>query len=279
MNNYIQILGIITIILTLFACTLIAPNISKSLMYSPYKGTKEEFKKISNKFKRNEEFINFMASDDTKLTGMLINYHKPANWNDIIFLYSHGNGSWIGGLFDLPQIDMLSNFGSIFAYDYRQYGLSEGFVDEKGTYCDIIGAWKYLTQIKKVSPNKIIVYGHSMGGAVSTKLISILINKKQKLPLGLILDSTFSSVLDMGNHIMPGCGWIANYTYDNIKNLQQIDGIIPILVMHSPNDETVPYSQSIKIKENCKCTYVIINGSHNAPVFNDETLKFIRGLL
>ncbi len=251
------------------------PIISKFFMYSPRKATEYEFYKLSNKFKRNEEIINFKASDQIKLTGMLINYHKKANWNDIIFLYSHGNGAWIGELLHSPQIDILSNFGSVFAYDYRQYGLSDGLINEKGTYYDILGAWNYLTKIKQIPPNKIIVYGHSMGGAVSTKLVSMLIEKKQKLPLALILDGTFSNIVDMGNYILPGFGWIVPYTYDNIKNLQHIDGRLPILVIHSPDDETVPFYQSIKIKENCKCIHVKITGTHNVPIYNKKTLEFI----
>jgi len=248
-------------------------------MYNPYKGSKQEFLKLSKKFNREEELIIFDANDKIKLTGIFINYKKKADWNDVIFLYSHGNGAWIGELLNCPQFNELSNFGSIFTYDYRQYGISEGEISEEGTYSDIFGVWEYLTKIKKIPQKKIIVYGHSMGGAVSTKLISILINKKEKLPLALILDGTFSNVIDMGNHIIPFCGHFATYKYDNIKNLKHINGKLPIMVMHSKDDETVPYSQSIKIKENCICKHVEIKGTHNFPIYNKNVYEFIYDIL
>lgn len=261
---------------------LLIPLISKSFMYHPYKATEKEFNDLTRICKRKTELVNFESTDKIKLTGMLINYHKQAKWEDIIFLYSHGNGSWLGGLLNSHQIDMLSNFGSVFAYDYRQYGMNDGNITELGTYNDVMGAWNFLTKTKNISPKKIIVYGHSMGGAVSTKLLSMLIDNNEELPLALILDGTFSNVIDMGNHILPGFGWLSPYNYDNIKNLKNIEQHIiqtnknlPIMVMHSEEDETVPFDQSLKIKENCKCHHVKVLGSHNVPIFNKHAINFL----
>lgn len=274
-DNMLITIAIVIVFFMIFMHIYVIPTISKICMYNPRRATIDEFYKLSKKYKRNEELIKFKATDKTKLTGMFINYHKKPDWNDTIFLYSHGNGAWLGELLYSPQIHVLSNFGSVFTYDYRQYGLSEGYINEEGTYSDIMGVWNYLTQVKKISPKKIIIYGHSMGGAVSTKLVSMLVEKKQELPLALILDGTFSSVIDMGNHMIPGFGQFASYTYDNVKNLQDIDNALPILVVHSPDDETVPYQQSIKIKQNSKCKHIEIKGTHNVPIFNKNVFEFI----
>ena len=220
--------------------------------------------------------------DQTNLTGIFINYKRKAKWNDdIIFLYSHGNGAWVGALFESSQIEFLSKFGSIFVYDYRQYGLSEGVINEHGTYSDILGAWNYLTQIKKINPNKIVLYGHSMGGAVTTYLLASLLKANKtlpELPRAMIIEGTFSSIVDMADHIFPGLGKICIYDYDNIKNLQYINNIIPILVMHSPSDETIPYYQSLKIKKKCKCSHIAIDGTHSVPIFNNDVINFIKNI-
>ncbi len=277
-SSYLNMIALFGI-LFLASYNYIISTIANSFMYCPYKASKSELDALSKKYKRNEEHIIFNADDGTKLSGIFINYDKKASWDDTIFLYSHGNGSWIGGLLNSPQIKMLSKFGSVFAYDYRQYGLSEGIINEKGTYSDILGAWNYLTQVKNINPKKIIVYGHSMGGAISTKLLALLVEKykndQSKLPQALILDGTFSNVIDMGNHIFPGFGNLAIHEYDNIKNLIFINQSISILVMHSPDDETVPFNQSLKIKNNCKCNHVEINGTHNIPIFNSKVDEFI----
>lgn len=281
MENYeiiIIIIIMVFLILLLFYIYII-PLVAQSMMYHPYKATRSEYDILSKRFGRNEEFVKFLATDKTELTGFLINYHKNADWNDIIFLYSHGNGAWIGGLLNSPQIDILSKFGSVFVYDYRQYGLSSGSISEKGTYSDIMGAWLYLTIQKNIPPDKIIVYGHSVGGAISTKLISMLIENNKELPLALILDGTFSSIVDMGNHLFPGLGIFSPINYNNVKNLQHINGSLPVLVMHSQDDEVVPYDQSLKIKENCKCKHIKIKGNHCAPIFNKEVFEFIDNVI
>lgn len=274
-ETVISVLLLLGVTVTL-SYNYLATTLANSFIYYPYKATQLEFDKLSKAYGRNEIFVNFKATDKINLTGMLINYNKKAKWNDdIIFLFSHGNGSWIGGLFNSHQLEILSNYGSIFVYDYRQYGLSDGTISEDGTYSDILGAWRYLTENKKINPKNIVVYGHSLGGAVSTHLLATLIKKSQDLPRALILDGTFSNIVDMGNHLIPGFGDLAVHNYNNIKNLQYINEIVPVLVMHSKSDDVIPYNQSLKIKNTCKCTHITIDGSHNNPVYNNKVINFI----
>lgn len=266
-------------------------TVTNSLLYMPYKATMNEFNDLSKEFKRNEEFVNFKSNDNLDLTGMLINYRKKADWNDIIFLYSHGNASWIGHFFNSHAITILSHFGSVFVYDYRAYGLNQGNLSEEGTYMDVLGAWNFLTKVKNVPPNKIIIYGHSMGGAVSTKLMSILVENNQiknkkisedELPRGMILNGTFSNLADMGNCMFIGLGYLAYYKYDNVQNLKLIEKYLckdniqfPILIVHSKDDEIIPFEQSIKLKNACSSYHIKTTGSHNVPVFDKYVIDFI----
>ena len=90
-------------------------------------------------------------------------------------------------------INTLSNYGSIFIYDYSGYGVSNGIPTEKTAYNDIENIWKYLVENKKVNPNKIIVYGQSLGCAISSYLICNLIKKEDENFEGVKKDFPFLS--------------------------------------------------------------------------------------
>jgi abhydrolase domain-containing protein 17 len=47
---------------------------------------------------------------------------------------------------------------NVMAYDYSGYGLSEGEPSEEAVYSDAEAAFAYLVNVKKASPNKIILY-------------------------------------------------------------------------------------------------------------------------
>ena len=70
-------------------------------------------------------------------------------------LYIHGNAEDLGDI--RPMLDRLHRWGfSIFAYDYRGYGTSEGYPSERNAYEDADVAYTYLTQQLKVPPGQII---------------------------------------------------------------------------------------------------------------------------
>ena len=81
-------------------------------------------------------------------------------------LFSHGNAEDIFTSENFTQ--KLSDAGfNVFAYDYRGYGLSEGKPSEKNSYEDAETAYNYLTNELKNAPEKIIIFGRSLGGAVA----------------------------------------------------------------------------------------------------------------
>ena len=86
-------------------------------------------------------------------------------------LYSHGNGEDIGWLDELFKWYNELGF-SVFAYDYRGYGLSTGTPDEDECYADADAVFAYLTNAYHVPPERIIVHGRSLGGAMAVHLAS-----------------------------------------------------------------------------------------------------------
>ena len=114
--------------------------------------------------------VRFRASDGVRLHGWYI----PADEQEAgeqrgAVLFFHGNGGNISGWF--PAIEPFRDLGfDAFLIDYRGYGESEGEPSERGTYLDAEAAWRYLTDERGIAPERIVLGGRSLGGAVATWL-------------------------------------------------------------------------------------------------------------
>lgn len=270
---------ILIIIIILFAIFYkFIPILNDKLLFHPTKVSFNDFENVAANYPKNSEISTFNANDGTKLTGLLFNHNKMPKWSDTIFLFSHGNGGWIDNNIHYKSLKVLSNYGSIFLYDYRGYGASEGIPSEKGLYDDILGSWNYLINIKNVATNNVIIFGHSLGSSVSSKLVCELVRKKMDLPKALILEAPFSSLSDIASTIYPSLSNFVAYEFDNVKNIKNIGKKIPVCLFHSKSDEMIPYEQSLKIKKTCDCKMIEIYGTHNDPIYDDKVYTFLETL-
>ena len=114
-------------------------------------------------------------------------------------LYFHGNGSNNGDLTQLAAIFHQLEV-SVLLIDYRGYGQSSPiFPNEARVYEDATAAWQYLTQVQQIEPERIFVYGHSLGGAIAIELAT-----KHPEMAGLIVEGTFTSIQDMAGLMQIG---------------------------------------------------------------------------
>lgn len=81
---------------------------------------------------------------------------------------------------------------SVFMLEYRGYGLSTGSPDETGLMIDAQTAYDYLRNRSETRDNDIVIYGQSLGGAVSVQLVAK--NQNDKRLIGLVLENTFLSM-------------------------------------------------------------------------------------
>lgn len=143
-------------------------------------------------------------------------------------LFSHGNGEDIGQI--EPFLIKLRDGGfSVFAYDYRGYGTSAGYSTEEHAYADINAAYRYLLEVRKIPPHRIILHGRSLGGGVAVDLAT------RELVAGLILESTFTSAARVLSRIR----LIPFDRFESIDKLREVG--CPILVMHGRKDWTIPF--------------------------------------
>ncbi len=195
------------------------------------------------------EIIKLTSEDGTKLSAIhLLNPNAKYT-----ILYAHGNASDLGTI--QPRLEELINIGfSVFAYDYRGYGTSEGKPSEKNAYKDIDTAYNYLTQELKISPQQIIVFGRSVGGGSAIDLAS------RKAVAGLIIESTFISAfkVKIPFTLLP---------FDRFPNLEKIQKVkCPVLIMHGKLDEVVPFYHSEKLFEQApppKLSLWVEEANHN----------------
>jgi len=168
-------------------------------------------------------------------------------------LFSHGNAEDLGGV--LPLLAVLRDLGfSVFAYDYRGYGLSEGRPSEGNVYADIDAAYDYLTRDLRVPPERVILYGRSLGAGAAVDLAS------RRLVGGLILESPFLTAFRVMTRIpvLP---------FDKFRNVDKIGRVrCPVLVMHGEADEIVPLWHGERLFERApgpKTMVVIPSAHHN----------------
>ncbi|MFN5261934.1 MAG: alpha/beta hydrolase [Pseudanabaena sp.] len=187
--------------------------------------------------------------DDVQLTTKdnvnLDAWFVPAKDNDQIgkgvILFCHGNGGNIGNR--VSYLPIFKDLGlATFLFDYRGYGKSEGKPSEEGTYSDVEAAWQYLTQEKQIPPQKIIIYGESLGGAIASFLAQKISQQDGKNSAGgLILASTFTSISDRSAELYPflPIRFLSRFSYNSIDRLPSIK--IPVLIIHSTDDEIIPF--------------------------------------
>lgn len=194
----------------------------------------------------------------------------PAQNASYTILFCHGNAGNISHRLD--SLLLFREWGlNCLIFDYRGYGRSGGRPSEKGIYQDAAACWKWLTEVRQIPPETIILYGQSLGGAVAANLAAQLAEQAGPQPAGLVIESTFSSLVDIGRHYYPWfpVRWFVRFRFDTVQAVRKV--YIPVLVIHSPNDEIVPFELGQKIFENANSPkqFSRISGSHNEGFLQD----------
>jgi fermentation-respiration switch protein FrsA (DUF1100 family) len=200
------------------------------------------------------ESVTFNAADGLQLSGWYI----PVQNAELTVLFCHGNGGNM--MHRLDSINILYNLGlSCFIFDYRGYGYSRGKPTEEGTYLDARAAYKWLTENKKIPPDKIIVFGRSLGGSIAAQLTS------KVTAIALIIESAFTSYVDIARKFYPymPVRWFASFAYKTIDYVKDVR--CPVMIIHSKNDEIVPFEFGLELYQaaNEPKEFVEIFGSHN----------------
>ncbi len=197
--------------------------------------------------------VHFRTSDGLELNGWLI--RNPQAKSTMIL--AHGNAGNIGDR--LPKIKFFYDLGlSVFIFDYRGYGQSQGRPSEQGIYQDTQAAYDYLMSREDVSHNPVFIYGASLGGVVA---IDLALHRPIK---ALIVDSTMTSAPDMAKRLYPFLPTaFMSIRFDSIHKIPQVR--VPKLLMHSSDDEVIPFAMGRALFKAASEPKIFIqtHGSHN----------------
>ncbi len=203
------------------------------------------------------EELDLVTSDAVHLHGWYLPAEEPLG----ALVFCHGNAGNISHRLAAAQALHAMRL-SVLLFDYRGYGKSEGSPSEEGTYRDGEAAYEFLRS-RGFAPERIALYGESLGGAVAIELA-----RRRKVACAVI-ESTFTSLPDMGAAIYR---WLpvrllARIHYDNRAKVAALD--VPLLLIHSPEDEIVPFRHAERLVEAARepRQLLVTAGSHNSGGF------------
>jgi hypothetical protein len=155
-------------------------------------------------------------------------------------LFSHSNAGNIESWSGLIRALVATGY-SVFAYDWRGYGKSEGKPTVPGVCRDGLSAFDYLVRERKIPGSQIAVYGCSLGTGVSTYIAS----KRQCA--GIILQAGFSSLRQTSIDLIPAVRFVPGFLYfrpgmDNADILSR--SRVPLLLLHGEFDSMIPLSHA-----------------------------------
>ncbi|MFQ5569098.1 MAG: alpha/beta hydrolase [Rhodothermales bacterium] len=205
------------------------------------------------------ETVRLQTEDGELLHGWWVPAEKEER---AVLLFFHGNAGNISNRID--SIEIFHRLGlSVLLFDYRGYGHSTGTPSEEGLYRDAEAAWRYLTEVRRVDPSRIVLFGRSLGGGAATWLAT------QHNTGALIIESTFTSVPDVAAEHYPflPVRLLARSRFDNLSRIDDVQ--TALLIVHSPDDEIIPFEHGKRLFEAARQnkTFLQLEGGHNDGIF------------
>ncbi|KAI4335248.1 hypothetical protein L6164_013912 [Bauhinia variegata] len=187
------------------------------------------------------------SSDGVRLHAWFIKLFPECRGPTILFFQE--NAGNIAHRLEMVRIMLQRLQCNIFMLSYRGYGASDGYPSQQGITKDAQAALDHLSQRTDIDTSRIVVFGRSLGGAVGAVLTK---NNPDKVA-ALILENTFTSILDMAGVLLPFLKWfiggscskgpkLLNFLVRSPWSTVDVVGQIkqPILFLSGLQDEMVP---------------------------------------
>jgi uncharacterized protein len=221
------------------------------------------------------------AVDGGKLHGWFVQAtQQPAT---ATLLYCHGNGGnlthvgWYAEALATKGFDVL-------VFDYRGYGRSAGVLtDETGIYADAEAAYEYLRRERHVAPERLALYGLSLGTTAAIDLAA------RKPCAALVVESGLSSASELASAALPWLPswlhWLGKNRFESAQKIAKVR--CPVLITHGTSDEVIPVEQGRKLfaaAPQPKQLEIIEGGTHNligdqGKTYFDKVIGFLQQTL
>ncbi|WP_290524023.1 alpha/beta hydrolase [Alcanivorax sp.] len=184
--------------------------------------------------------------------------------------YLHGNAQNIST--HLANVHWLPARGyNVFLLDYRGYGLSEGKPRLPEVYADVQLGLDWLRTARRTE-GPLVVFGQSLGGALATTVLGEQDNAQAADCV--VLEAAFASYRDITSDIMKTSWLLWPFRWLVVPGMPEREqdpeqrivaiGPTPLLVMHSDEDEVVPYAHGERLYAAAQApkTFQPLHGSH-----------------
>ncbi len=170
------------------------------------------------------------TADGNRITAVFLPNPQASH----VLLFGHGNKQDLGLAGE--RLRQFRDHGwAVLAYDYPGYGTSTGKPSEAGCHAALAAAYTFLTSIMGFPPEKIVLYGLSLGAGPAIDLAS-------REPIGgLITEGAFLSAFRVITtwKILP---WDR---FDNLGKMPRVRA--PLLSIHATEDHTVPFHHGLAL--------------------------------
>ncbi len=177
------------------------------------------------------EDVEFAAPDGATLHG----WYCPSPDPIATVLYLHGNAGNLSHRAPILRRLQRELGVTTLIIDYRGYGRSEGSASVAAAIEDARAAHAFLARKAGVAKSSIVLMGRSLGGALAVEVAAAAPVR------ALIIESTFSSLVDAAQHHYPYLAWIVpEAKLNTAARIAKFKG--PLFQSHGDRDGTIPLS-------------------------------------
>lgn len=229
-------------------------KVEDNVIFRPHLTIDEQELEKEGVTKENEVLIDMPDTENEKLHGYFI--PSPIKANKVV-LYLHGRAHNNGNSVKICKTIQEKIPVDVLIADYRGFGKSPGSPSEKSVVDDAEAMYNYLIK-KGYKPEDIIVYGHSLGGAIGIQLAKRLQSKVKYL----VVQSSFSSIKELKddykekylsfissnpikNVLEKVASKVIDFTVFNSKEaIKDLSPETKLLIIHGRKDDFIPYQHS-----------------------------------
>jgi len=231
------------LVLIAVAAAALAASVERMFFY-PDSATYTEPPRFG--LKHEDVFISTASGE--RLHGWWLPAQGPARGT---VLHLHGNAANIGN--HLPLVAWLPPAGfNLLMLDYRGFGRSTGRPTLAGVVDDAESALRWLRTRPEVDPQRLIVFGQSLGGATALRLLArdsggvrlCVIEAAFASYRGIARDAALRSVLLVP--LLPlALPMLPPAADDPVTALASIP--VPLVILHGTDDEVIPFAHGERL--------------------------------
>lgn len=208
----------------------------------------------------------------------LVSWYLPPAKDMPVIVYFQGNAATIADR-DYKAAPWHELGYGVWLVGYRGFGGNPGSPTEEGLYTDAVAAFAALEE-RGIGPDRIILYGESLGSGVATHMAKELAD--QGTPVrGLVLEAPFTAMGDAAQDHYPflPARWLVKDTYDSLRKISSIK--TSLMIVHGDRDRVVRQEHGRKLfdaAQRPKTALWIKGAAHNNLYDFDAGKQIIRFL-